>query len=393
MISPAVRAAARMGRVVREVAMTVLALGGIACIILVVLAFTGGFSLIMFKTGSMEPTIPAGSVALVQEIPASDVNVRDVVTVDRHDALPITHRVTSITDASSADQRTITMRGDANSADDPLPYTISDVRIVRGSVPHLANVIIWFGNPLVLGGITIGAAVLVTWAFWPRQPRSVPAAPADEPRTRRERRAAGLVLVGVLLGVGATTSAPQPAEASTDILTIRSDLEPDAEYTLDAAEPLFWHVDIDASAAPADGSLRVEISGAGSEEIGLAAEVRRCEVDWTDAGCAEAERVLRPGSLLVPGGSPPTLLDEKTPATAHLRIALTASAPNTGSAAASVTIQATAGQTVVDATVNGDDHLPATGGQPWLFLAAPAAVLIGIGIAVLVAAKRKGREK
>ena len=50
----------------------------------------------MFKTGSMSPTITAGSVALVREIPASEINVGDVVTVDREDALPVTHRVTSI---------------------------------------------------------------------------------------------------------------------------------------------------------------------------------------------------------------------------------------------------------------------------------------------------------
>lgn len=387
------RGAARAGRAAREIILSVLALGGVACIVLVILAFTGGYSLIMFKTGSMSPTIPAGSVALVEEVPATDLKVGDVVTIDRPDALPITHRITNVSDGPSIEERTITMRGDANEAEDPLPYTVSDARIVRGSVPHLANVIVWFGNPFVLGGITVGAAVLVTWAFWPREPRSVPVSTSDEPRTRRERRAAGLALVGVLMGVGATVWAPQPTEASTDILRIQSDLDSNTTYTLDAAEPLLWHVDVDASTAPSDGELYVKISGTGSEALGLSAEVRSCAAIWTPAGCNGDERVLQAATLLALNGARTELLREETPTAVHLRIALTASgAPDAVSAAASVTIQATAGQTVVDTSVNGDDDLPETGGQSWWFLAAPAAVLVGIGIALLVAAKRRHRE-
>ena len=166
------RGARAVGRGVREVLLTLAAVGGVICILLVILAFTGGYSLIMFKTGSMTPTIPAGSVALVQKIPASDIAVGDVVTVERDAALPITHRVTGIEPADAGDIRTITMKGDANDVEDPAPYTVSDVRIVRGSVPALANVIVWFGSPWVLGGVTLGASLLVVWAFWPRRERA-----------------------------------------------------------------------------------------------------------------------------------------------------------------------------------------------------------------------------
>ena len=58
----------------------VLALAGLVCIVLVVLAFTAHITLIMFRTGSMAPTIPAGSVAIVQQIPASQVHVGDAVS-------------------------------------------------------------------------------------------------------------------------------------------------------------------------------------------------------------------------------------------------------------------------------------------------------------------------
>ena len=147
--------------------LTIGAIGGVLCIIGVILAWAFGISLIMFRTGSMSPTISTGSVAVVREIPASEIKIGDVVTVDRPNLLPVTHRVREIAQGPG-DTRIIVLRGDANASDDPAPYTVDKVRRVIYSIPGLAKVIVWFGNPFVLGGITIGAAVLVLWAFWPR---------------------------------------------------------------------------------------------------------------------------------------------------------------------------------------------------------------------------------
>ena len=157
-----------LGRILADVLLWLAAIAGVVCMALVVLAFTANITLIMFRTGSMSPTIPAGSVAVVQSIPASEIEVGDVVTVDRAGDLPVTHRVTSVAPADSDAQRVITLRGDANAADDPYPYTVQAVRIVLFSVPGIATVIVAMGNPWVLGGLTIGATVLVVWAFWPR---------------------------------------------------------------------------------------------------------------------------------------------------------------------------------------------------------------------------------
>ncbi|RUR01449.1 signal peptidase I [Labedella endophytica] len=156
-------------RVAGDVLLNTLALAGVVCIVLVVLSVFFQITLIMFKTGSMSPTIPTGSVAVVREIPAEDIRVGDVVTVDRAGDLPVTHRVLSVSVADGApDARTITMQGDANASPDPSPYTVESVRIVLASVPHLASVIVWFSNPVVLGSITLAASALVVWAFWPR---------------------------------------------------------------------------------------------------------------------------------------------------------------------------------------------------------------------------------
>lgn len=160
-----------VGSMVSEALLLCAAIAGVICIALVILAFAANITLILFRTGSMAPTIPAGSAAIVQKVSVAEIAVGDVVTVDRENELPVTHRVTSITQGPSEASRTITMRGDANDDDDPLPYTVESVRVVRFSVPGLAPMIVALGNPFVLGGITVSAAALVGWAFWPREPR------------------------------------------------------------------------------------------------------------------------------------------------------------------------------------------------------------------------------
>ncbi|MDP3950402.1 signal peptidase I [Microbacterium sp.] len=161
------------GVVIGEVLLWFAAVLGVICIVLIILAYSANITLIMFRTGSMAPTIPAGSVALVQDVPASEIAVGDVVTVERPDELPVTHRVTSIEVGPAAAERIITLRGDANADEDPFPYTVEAVRIVRFAVPGLAPVIVALSNPFVLGAITIAAAALVGWAFWPHAPRRI----------------------------------------------------------------------------------------------------------------------------------------------------------------------------------------------------------------------------
>ena len=156
------------GRVIGDVLLWIAAIGGVICIVLVILAFTAQITLIMFRTGSMSPTIPAGSVAVVQRVPAGQIAVGDVVTVDRAGELPVTHRVTSTGPGERPEERVITMRGDANTTDDPFPYTVTSARIVLFSVPGIAVLIVSMGNPLVLGALTVAATALVVWAFWPR---------------------------------------------------------------------------------------------------------------------------------------------------------------------------------------------------------------------------------
>lgn len=161
---------ARVESVARNVLLDVAAVLGAICIVLVVLALVFHITLIMFKTGSMTPAIPTGSLAVVKQIPASEAHIGDVVTVDRPGELPITHRVVR-TSPDPDGSTVLVLKGDANAAADPAPYTVKTVRLVLWSVPGLAYFVVWLSDPFVLGGLTIGVAALVVWALWPRDKR------------------------------------------------------------------------------------------------------------------------------------------------------------------------------------------------------------------------------
>lgn len=152
-----------------DLLLTILAIAGSLCLLFVILSFTLNISIMMFKTGSMSPTIRAGSIALVKEIPASELKVGDVATVQRgHDELPVTHRVTEIKNIADDGTATFTMKGDGNATPDVESYSASTVQRVFFSAPGLAPLIQKLNSPYVLGILTVGAASLVVWAFWPR---------------------------------------------------------------------------------------------------------------------------------------------------------------------------------------------------------------------------------
>ena len=161
----------RVASITRSTLLNVAAVLGSLCIVLVVLAVVFHITLIMFKTGSMAPDIPTGSLAVVRQIPAEDAKVGQVVTVDRTGLLPVTHRVVG-THAGPAGTTVLTLKGDANPTADPAPYTVRSVRLVLVAMPGLAYVIVWLSNPVVLGMLTIAVSALIVWVLWPRGERT-----------------------------------------------------------------------------------------------------------------------------------------------------------------------------------------------------------------------------
>ncbi|GAA1483485.1 signal peptidase I [Brachybacterium fresconis] len=328
-----------------DLALTVLAVAGAVCIVLVILSWAFNVSLMMFRTGSMSPTIPAGSVALVREIPATEMEVGDVVTVDRGtDLLPVTHRVVEIHDAdASSGAVTFEMRGDANDTVDPEPYTTQQVQRVIFSVPRAARVIQWLGDPYVLGGLTIGASLLVVWAFWPRddeesgpadaddeEPREVPPddeqphdeqphdgpsedgrsedgppdddAPQDEgPAPGHDTSGRTVLRIGLLpLAAALMLGAPGPGHAESTLITgehLRMQTEGDTEQMRNLApgQSVVWTVGVWAE-APDPGQIRLGITGGGDlaeVDDALTVSVSGCSTPWVGDRCpSDAHELL-----------------------------------------------------------------------------------------------------
>lgn len=158
-------------RALGDVLLWVAAALGLLCAVLAALTSFLGFQVMLFSSGSMDPTIPVGSAALVSSVEAADVEVGDIVTVDRGAGeLPVTHRVVSIAPADSPDARLLTLRGDANDQDDPAPYEVTEVGRVVFSVPGVAPLVAQLGTSRMLAPLGVVAAAFVIWGLWPRSP-------------------------------------------------------------------------------------------------------------------------------------------------------------------------------------------------------------------------------
>lgn len=164
----------RIRQVLGAAVLNLAAACGVLCLLALAAAWLFDITIILFKTGSMEPTIPTGAAAVVRQIPAADVNVGDIVTIDRPGTLPVTHRVIAIT-PGNGDLRAITLQGDANPAPDPAPYTVQQVRLVLAWVPGVAPWIVAARQPLVMTLVTVGVSALVVFTLWPRTSTASPA--------------------------------------------------------------------------------------------------------------------------------------------------------------------------------------------------------------------------
>lgn len=381
-----------VGWAVRETLLTLAAALGALCIVLVILAQFAHVTLILFSTGSMSPTIPAGSVALVRQIPASEIAIGDVMTIDRAGQLPVTHRVTSVAAGPTPAERTITMRGDANDAEDPAPYVVTQGRIVLGSVPGLAHVIVWLSSPWVLGGLTLSAAALVMWAFWPRgEPRQA------APRKRASRAShAAVAAVGLACAGALVTIHSVPAQATPQPeLSVTSDLG-GGNLALAPGEQVQWHVTADASGAPAGGQLAVAFAGEGDAALGMSVAVRSCAVAWVAASCPSGERLLR-GSLPAPLAEEESLLTLPTPVTSFLQLSVEVLpfAAATGDEQVSLRVMATAGDVTGEVSLGGIGGLASTGAAPLSggLYAAPAAIGLGLLLAGTATVSRSRSRK
>lgn len=92
------------------------------------LPIKNNFKLLAVMSGSMEPTIHTGSLAVIK--PASDYRINDIVTFKKtstsSDAETTTHKIQSISEINGA--KVYTMKGDANNTADS--QTVTEDQIV-----------------------------------------------------------------------------------------------------------------------------------------------------------------------------------------------------------------------------------------------------------------------
>ncbi|MCC4247396.1 MULTISPECIES: signal peptidase I [Microbacterium] len=149
----------------------------------------GSLGIIVFVTGSMAPSLPTGAAAITRVVDASELSVGDVVTVRRPDGnVQVTHRIVDIAPVGENPRaRSLTLRGDANTAADLEPYVVTEAARVLVGAPAIGWLIIGAKTPAVMLGGAVLVAFVVAWALWPMPDRVNAGAyePDDEPDRAR----------------------------------------------------------------------------------------------------------------------------------------------------------------------------------------------------------------
>lgn len=202
----------------RSVLLTAGAVVGSLCLVVALAGLIAGVKPLVFRSGSMGPEIPAGALGLSRPVDAAELKVGDVVSVVAGDGTRVTHRIVGI--AGEGETRTLSLRGDANSAPDAETYPVSGTDRVFVSVPYAGYVVAWVGSPLglfLLGGFVFTMIVVIF----------------RRPPTGGRRKATGIAAAGAAVAVVVTTT-NGTAAAFSDTAAVSSGAV--AAYTVPAPE-------------------------------------------------------------------------------------------------------------------------------------------------------------
>lgn len=150
------------------------------------LAFAVGPLVLPFKalavlSGSMEPTLPTGALAIVREVPATTLGPGDVITFGRpgDPRALVTHRVSRIVETPSGPA--FATKGDANASEDPwtVPVQGQGLRLI-GYLPAVGRVTTALRAPtarvLLVSIPALVLAALTLMQIWsPEEPEAVEA--------------------------------------------------------------------------------------------------------------------------------------------------------------------------------------------------------------------------
>ena len=150
---------------IRSLTLTLAAILGVLSVALVALGIFTGIKPTIVISGSMEPALPVGSLALSKKVPASEAAPGDIVTAPRQDGDGlVTHRVVE-TEQADDGIWLLTLQGDANDSADPAPYPVREVGEHVMTVPYMGNVALFLRTPgglLVTLGVLIGSFLILS---------------------------------------------------------------------------------------------------------------------------------------------------------------------------------------------------------------------------------------
>ena len=169
---------------------------------------TGRYQTMTVLTGSMQPTMPVGSMVVTVPTPARAVRVGDVITyrIPVEDRRVVTHRVVEI--LRHGDQPIVRTWGDANKDPDTWVAELKGGTVwkVRATVPKVGWALYWLrqatARQVLVLGIPFLVMVLLLRDIWRRSPvpvvtaATVPASPVP-----------GAVALVALLSLGAAARA------------------------------------------------------------------------------------------------------------------------------------------------------------------------------------------
>lgn len=157
-------------RIIRSALLWCSAVIGVISIIAFAAVMLFGLKPAVVISGSMEPTLPVGSLILTQSTAASQVEVGDIVTVPRDDGTLVTHRVVDIEHPDDGPS-SLTLRGDANESNDASPYAVTEAGEHVLTIPVLGHIAMAVRTPTGLLAIIGGLICVFLLSYWtPRNP-------------------------------------------------------------------------------------------------------------------------------------------------------------------------------------------------------------------------------
>ena len=210
----------------RSAVLTLGAVAGTLCLMATVVAPLTDVRPLIFLSGSMSPTIPAGSLALARPVDAAAIQVGDIVTVPSGGNY-VTHRVVDVTHGPG--RATMMLRGDGNKVEDASAYDVASAPRTEIWIPYAGSVVAWFSHApgvyVLAGWVALVLASVRNHRAGPSQGTQGPSRPGRPKlalllrrrfrslRTPRNPRLASAA-AGAAMVAAAPLAAPAPAMAA-----------------------------------------------------------------------------------------------------------------------------------------------------------------------------------